>query len=245
MGGCQGEQFEAGIEWQDTLRDDANAGSGFSVLQDGADEAGGVGDTGSETGLFAGGEDRVVRSSAFAAGKENDGLAGEFFPGERGFRSEGMMDGNDGTEGFLTEGEGFEIEGFVGDDRAGESHGETTAGDHFPDPFRSAFFENDSDPREALPVFQKQRSEEGASRGADVAEAEFTVFTGGGPADSAQRFFQTVEKEAGLLEQSRTCGGKANAAPIPVHEAAGEFEFEFLNGATQCGLGDAQSACGF
>jgi hypothetical protein len=106
MGG-EGEEFEAGIEGEDAFRDDTDAGAGFGVLQDGADEAGGVGDAGGEASFLAGGEDGVVGAGAFAAGEEDDGLVGDFFPREGGFLCEGVLGGDDGAEGFLTQGEGF------------------------------------------------------------------------------------------------------------------------------------------
>jgi hypothetical protein len=241
----EGEEFEAGIEGEDAFGDDADAGAGFGVLEDGADEAGGVGDAGGEAGFLAGGEDGVVGAGAFAAGEEDDGLVGEFLPREGGLLSEGVLGGNDGAEGFLTQGEGFQVECFMGDDGSGEADGEAAAGDHFPDAFGGAFFEDDGDAGEAVAIFEEEGAEEGASGGADVAEAEFAVLAGGGAADAAEGFFESIEEEAGFFEEGGACGGEADAAAVAVHEAAAEFEFKFLNGAAEGGLGDAEFAGGF
>ena len=245
LAGGEGEKFEAGVEGEDAFGDDADAGAGFGVLEDGADEAGGVGDAGGESSFLAGGEDGVVGAGAFAAGEEDDGLVGEFFPGEGGFLSEGVLGGNDGAEGFLTEGEGFQVECFMGDDGSGEADGEAAAGDHFPDAFGGAFFEDDGDAGEAVAIFEEEGAEEGASGGADVAESEFAVLTGGGAADAAEGFFESIEEEAGFFEEGGACGGEADAAAVAVHEAAAEFEFKFLDGAAEGGLGDAEFAGGF
>lgn len=133
----------------------------------------------------------------------------------------------------------------MGYDGSGEADGEAATGDHFPDAFGGAFFEDDGDAGEAVAIFEEEGAEKGASGGADVAETEFAVLAGGGTADAAEGFFESIEEEAGFFEEGGACGGEADAAAVSVHEAAAEFEFKFLNGAAEGGLGDAQFAGGF
>ena len=130
----------------------------------------------------------------------------------------------------------------MGDDGSGEADGEAATGDHFPDTFGGAFFEDDGDAGEAAAIFEEEGAEEGSSGRADVAETEFAVFAGGGAADAAEGFFESIEEEAGFFKEGGACGGEADAAAVAVHEAAAEFEFKFLDGAAKGGLGDAEFA---
>lgn len=246
VAGAEGDEDDGGFwGWGgDGFGDDADAGTGLDIAEDGINEAWGMADSGIETGGGGGGHDGVVGAGAFAAREDDDRFAGELVPGEGGSSGPAVVAGQGGAESFLAEDEMLEREGLVGEDRAGEADREPPVGDHFPDPLGGAFFEVNGHPRVAAAVFGEDPPEERAGGRADIAEPEFAFFAGGGAPDAAEGLFETFEKDAGFLEKHGAGGGEAGGPPVAVDEADAEVGLKLLDGAAQGGLGDAEASGG-
>ena len=130
------------------------------------------------------------------------------------------------------------------EDRPGEGGGETIFGDHFPDAFGGALFEMERDEREALAVIAEERSEERLGGRADITEAQFAFFTGGGADDAAADFIDLLEQAGGFAEEDGSGGGDADPMAGAFEERDAEGMFELLDGAAEGGLGDVEALGG-
>lgn len=147
-----------------------------------------------------------------------------------------MIRGNDDAETLFVERDGSEADFFVDEDRAGESGGKTTFGDHFPDALRGAFLEMDRDARETLAVIAEKCAEEWLGGRADVTEAKFAFLAGGGAADAAGNVIDLVEEEANFVEEDRPGWGDAHHVAGALQDFSAQGAFELFNGAAKGGL---------
>jgi NitT/TauT family transport system substrate-binding protein len=239
--GREGNEFEKRVGGENELGDDADAGAGFDVGHNRADEARGVGEARDDAGAAASRNDGVVKAHAFAAGEDNEGFARERFPRNRGAAGEWMFFGNDDAEGFFAEQISLQAAGFVTDDGTGDGGGEAIFGDHFPDAFGRAFFEVNRDAREPALIFGEKTAQKGFGGRADVAEAKFAFFAGGGPADATKGFFELLEKLGGFAQENGAGGREAHVMTAAFEDGGAEFGFELLDGAAEGGLGDVQT----
>lgn len=241
----EGGEGEGGGVGDDAFGDDAEADAGFDVGEDGADEAWGAGEDGRESGVSATGEDGVVDADAFTACEDDEFFSFEGVPGEGFAFCERVLGWGDDAERFFAEGEGVEAEIAGEGNGAGESEGEASVCDHFPDAFGGSFFEEERNFWMEAPVFCEEAAEEVASWRADVADTEFAFFAAGGTLDGLEGGLVLFEQGSGFCEEGGSCLGEAHAFAVPVEEDGAEVLFHFLDGAAEGGLSDAESRGGF
>ncbi len=97
----------------------------------------------------------------------------------------------------------------------------------------------------AASVFGEDAAEEMAGGGADVSDAEFAFFALGGAADGFEGGLVLLQEGAGFAEKNGAGVGEADSLAVPVEEDGVELIFHLFDGATEGGLGDAESGGGF
>ena len=151
------------------------------------------------------------------------------------------MGGHDDAETFLVQSDRSQADGFVHKNRPSEGSGKPAPGHHFPHTFGSTFFEVDRNERETLTIFAEEGAEERLSGRADVAEAEFAFFAGGGAAHAAGDIVNLIQKEANFLEKNRAGWGEADHVTRALKNLRAERTFKLLDGAAQSGLRDVKA----
>ncbi len=240
--GGEGNEPEQGAARANQFGHDADPGARLDVGHHGSDHAWGLGEAGEDAGAAAPGDDGVVEAHAFAAGEDDEGLAGQLFPWHAAPRGEGMAHWDDDAERLGPEEGGLKAAGFKADDGAGDGGGEAALGDHFPDALGSALLEVNGDEGITPLVFGKEAPEEWGGGRADVAEAKFALLAGGGAADAADGFVPLLEEEGGFVEKDRAGRGEADVVAAALEDFGAEGGLELLDGAAEGGLGDAEAA---
>ena len=185
-----------------------------------------------------------VQARAFAAGEDDERLAGEVAPRQRFSRGPRMTGWDRGAERLVAKQHRLQAERGVREDGAGEADVEPAFGHHFPDSLGRAFFEMHSDLRAAPRVFPDRAAEESLRRRADVSQAQLALLPRGGAAHAADRAFELLEKERGFGKQRASRRGERDAAPGARDDFHPEFGFQFFQGPAESGLRHIQPPSG-
>ena len=228
----------------DAVGENADAGAGFDVGENGAHEAGIVNDAGREPGVAAAFKNGIVQAHAFATGEDDERLLGEIGPLNNTAASERMRLGKGGPERFPAEEEGLEAKRFLRENRTREANGQAPARDHFPDSFRGALLKDDRDAGMPFSIFAENGAEKKLRGGADVTEPKFAFLAGGDSLSVAEGFVEALEEQLDVVEEGGSGGGEFDGAAGAGEEGDAEMLFEFLDGAAEGGLGDAETGGG-
>lgn len=134
---------------------------------------------------------------------------------------------------------------------SGEGHGacepevETARSDHFPDAFRSAFFEVEGHVGVLSTVFGEEASKKVTGGRADVSDTEFAFFALGCASDRFECGVMLIEESTGFAEEGGAGFGEANAFAVAVEEDGAERFLHFFDGSAEGGLGDPKSGSCF
>src|SRR5687768_7292511 len=90
MKGVQADKSQRRSRGHDRIGDHANPGSGLDVIEDRADQAGRVRQSGRKTSLTAPGKHSVMQAHAFTPSEDNERLAPQSNPRHRSPQSEWM-----------------------------------------------------------------------------------------------------------------------------------------------------------
>ena len=130
----------------------------------------------------------------------------------------------------------------MSDHRPGNGSGQAAFRDHLPNAFRRAFFKVNRNQRAAFSIFAEQAAQKGLRRGADVAEAKFTFFSGSGAADAVKRFFKLLQQQRCFAKQDCARRSQAHMMTCSFKDARTQSRLQLFDRAAQRRLGDVQPA---